>query len=128
MPRLVCIDDMAAAFRPGEHVFLPGSAGEPAALLAALAARPERSRGLRIMSTAVPGINTLPMDALDPTAEVTGLFMAPGLRRAQAEGRFRNLPLSFGGFAAHVRDTLPVGTCVVHVAPPDAAGRCSLGA
>lgn len=128
MPRIVSIDTMAEVFRPGERVYLPGSAGEPTALLAALVARPERSRGLRITTSAVPGINALPVDALDPSVEVTGLFMQPGLRRAQLEGRFRTLPLSLGGFVAHVRDWLAIDTCVVHVAPPDAAGRCSLGA
>lgn len=119
---------MAEALRPGERVYLPGSVGEPTALLAALVARPELSRGLHILSSAVPGINLLPLDALDPSAEVTGLFMQPGLRRAQREGRFRHLPLSFGGFVQHVRERLAIDICVVHVAPPDAAGRCSLGA
>lgn len=128
MPRTVSAAVMAQAFQPGERVFLPGSAGEPSALLDAMVADPETSRGLRITSTAVPGINQLPMDALHPTAEATGLFMQPSLRRAQAEGRFHTLPLSFAGFAAHVRDRLEVDTCVVQVAPPDRNGRCSLGA
>ena len=128
MTRPVSLQAMADLFRPGESLYLPGSAGEPAALLAALAAQPERSRGLRILSSAVPGINRLPMEDLDRSAEVTGLFMQPELRRAQAEGRFRQLPLSFAGFVDHVRERVVVDTCVVHVSPPDAAGRCSLGA
>ena len=127
MARIVPVEAMADAFRPGERVYLPGSAGEPSALIAALVDRPVRSRRLRILSSAVPGINTLPVDALDPTAEVTGLFMQPGLRRAQREGRFHNLPLSFAGFVQHVQSQLVIDTCVVHVAPPNAAGRCSLG-
>ena len=128
MPRSVTIDAMADAFRPGERLYFPGSAGEPLALMTALAARPERSRGLRILSSAVPGINRMALDELDPSAEVTGLFMQPGLRRAQSEGRFRHLPLSFAGFVEHVCERVAIDTCVVHVAPPDAAGRCSLGA
>lgn len=127
-PRSVSIDAMADAFRPGERLYLPGSAGEPLALMTALAARPERSRGLRILSSAVPGINRLVLDELDRSTEVTGLFMQPGLRAAQRDGRFRHLPLSFAGFVDHVRERVTVDTCVVHVAPPDAAGRCSLGA
>ena len=128
MPRIVSVDAMADTFRPGECLYLPGSAGEPTALIATLVDQPARSRGMRIVSSAVPGINPLPIDALDPTAEVTGLFMQPGLRRAQREGRFHNLPLSFAGFVEHVQNRLVIDTCVVHVAPPDKAGRCSLGA
>ncbi|MGI4800856.1 MAG: acetyl-CoA hydrolase/transferase family protein [Janthinobacterium lividum] len=128
MPRAVSIDAMAEALRPGERVYLPGSAGEPTALLAALAARPACSRGLRILSSAVPGINRLAVDELDPDTEVTGLFMQPGLRRAQQEGRFRHLPIAFSAFVEHVRERVTMDTCVVQVSPPDAAGRCSFGA
>ena len=77
MPRSVSVAAMAAAFRPGERVYLPGSAGEPAPLWAALLAQPDLSRGLDITSTAVPGINRLPLDALDSSAVATGLFMQP---------------------------------------------------
>lgn len=45
--------------------------------MAALAARPDRSRDLRILSGAIPGINRLAPDELQPTARVTGLFMQP---------------------------------------------------
>lgn len=128
MPRTVPVAAMVTALRPGESIYLPGSAGEPIAFLSALVAQPERSRGLRIVTSAVPGINTLPIDALDASVQVTGLFMQPGLRQAQCEGRFRTLPLCFSGFVEHVRDWLAVDTCVVQVAPPDPAGRCSLGA
>jgi acyl-CoA hydrolase len=127
MTRSVPITVMADALQPGERVFLPGSTGEPLALLAELAARPECSRGLHILSTAVPGINRVALDDLDPSVEMTGLFMQPGLRRAQREGRFKHLPLSFAGFVNHIRDRVTIDTCVVHVSPPDAAGRCSLG-
>ena len=128
MPTRLAIEALADAIQPGESLYLPGSAGEPTALLMALAARPERTLRTRILSSAVPGINKLPVDALDPSVEITGLFMQPDLRKAQRDGRFRQLPLSFGGFVKHVRERLVVDTCVVQVSPPDAAGRCSLGA
>lgn len=128
MARSVSIEALADAIRPGESLYLPGSAGEPVALMAALAARPDRSRDLRILSSAIPGINRMAPDDLHPSAQVTGLFMQPGLRRAQHEGRFRHLPITFSGFVDHLRERVAVETCVVQVAPPNAAGRCSLGA
>ena len=83
---------------------------------------------MRITTSAVPGINAVPVDTLDPSAIVTGLFMQPGLRVAQREGRFCHLPLAFSGFVDVLRHRAAFDTCVVHVAPPDAEGRCSLGA
>jgi acyl-CoA hydrolase len=67
------------------------------------------------------------MDRLDDSATVTGVFMQPGLRAAQAAGRYRHLPASFSGFVRHVRERVELDTCILQVAPPDAAGRCSLG-
>lgn len=128
MPRAVSIETMADALRRGERVYLPGSAGEPTALLAALATRPECSRGLRILSSAVPGINRPALDDLDPSAVMTGLFMQPGLRRAQQEGRFKHLPIAFSALVEHVRERVTMDTCVIQVSPPDAAGNCSFGA
>lgn len=128
MPAAATPDALVDALAAGERLYLPGSAGEPTAFLRALAARPEATRGLDITTSAVPGINPLPLDALDATARVTGLFMQPALRAAQAQGRFRHLPLAFSGFVAHLRDRAAFDTCVVQVAPPDGQGRCSLGA
>ncbi len=44
-------------------------------------------------------------DDVAPSATVTGLFMQPGFRAAQAEGRFRHLPLPFSGFVDHLAAT-----------------------
>jgi acyl-CoA hydrolase len=122
----VTLEGLAERIRPGALTFLPGSAGEPAPLLDLWRADPERTRGLHLLTSAIPGINAMRSEDWDPSAMVTGLFMQPGLRAAQAEGRFRHLPVSYGAF---VRDLarLSFDTAVVQVAPPDAEGRCSLG-
>lgn len=126
--RSVSIAALADAIAPGESLYMPGSAAEPLDLLKVFAERPERTRNLRILSSGVPGINKVSLDALHPGVEMTGLFMQPGLRNAQQEGRFRHLPLSFSGFVEHIRERVEIDTCIVMVAPPDASGRCSLGA
>ena len=127
MPRLLTIPQLADTLAGGGLAYIPGSAGEPTPLLDLWAADPERTRDARILTSLVPGINTLAMDGLHPTATVTGLFMQPAWQAAQAAGRFRHLPLSYSGFVRHVRERVAADTCVVHVSPPDAAGRCSLG-
>ncbi len=107
--------------------YIPGSAAEPTPLLELWASDPDRTRGAQILTSLVPGINSLSLDHLHPTATVTGLFMQPAWQAAQAAGRFRHVPLSYSGFTRHVRERVRPDTCVVHVSPPDRAGRCSFG-
>lgn len=128
MTRIVSIAALAEAISPGESLYMPGSAAEPIALLQALAERPDSARDLRIVTSIVPGINRVALEGFDASVEMTGLFMQPGLRQAQQEGRFRHLPVSFSGFVDHVRERVNIDSCIVTVAPPDAQGRCSLGA
>lgn len=114
--------------RPGHRVFVAGSSGEPTALLGAWRADPERTRGIDIVTSLVPGINTLDIAALHSTATVTGLFMQPAFAEAQRHGRFRHLPISYGGFSRALSDgDLTFDVCVVQVSRPDAEGRGSLG-
>ena len=127
MPRTLTVPQLAEELAGGGLTYIPGSAGEPTPLLDLWAADPERTRGARILTSLVPGINGMAMDALHPSSTVTGLFMQPAWQAAHAAGRFRHLPLSYSGFVRHVRERVAADACVVHVSPPDAAGRCSLG-
>ncbi|CAN5419468.1 acetyl-CoA hydrolase/transferase C-terminal domain-containing protein [soil metagenome] len=116
------------AIRPGDRVFIPGSSGEPSAVLTAWREDPDRTKNLDIVTSLVPGINGLDLERLHPTARVTGLFMQPAFARAHREGRYRHLPLSYGGFDRAVRDTnRPFDVCVVQVAEPGVDGLCSMG-
>ena len=125
MPRTVSLAALVGQFAPGERVFLPGSAGEIPALTEALfspAAPP-----LNITASFVPGINRVPLERLPQGATFASMFAQPTIPQAQEQGRFRHLPLSYGGFASYLRHRASFDTCIVHVAPPDADGRCSLG-
>lgn len=114
-------------FGPRERIFISGSSGEPTGLMEAMLAAGERAQGWEILTSFVAGINPLKIDAATPGPRVTGLFMQPGVSAAHASGRFRHLPLAYSGFLRHIRDRVEVDTCIVQVAPPDAAGQCSLG-
>jgi len=122
------IETVLEAIRPGDRVFVPGSSGEPTALLAAWAEDPALTRGLNIVTSLVPGINTLDLNRLHPTARVTGLFMQPAFEEAARSGRYRHLPLGYGGFTRMLADgELTFDVCVAQVAPPDSNGDCSTG-
>jgi hypothetical protein len=97
MPRgaeSLTLAQLAASFKPGGSVFIPGSAAEPTPLLELWASEPELTRGLRILTSLVPGINNLAVDRLHDSAVVSGMFMLPGLQAEQRNGRYRHLPMS----------------------------------
>ena len=127
MPALVSIDELTTLVKPGDEVYLPGSSGAPIAFVDALLQDSQRSEGLQLLSTYVPGINTLDIDRLHPTARVSGLFMHPAFGAAQRDGRYRMLPMTYASFVRHIRDAFTPDLTVVQIAPPDSQGRCSLG-
>lgn len=120
---------LLAELEPGARVFLPGSAGEPDGLVAAMCA--PGAPPLDLTTSAVPGINPLPLDRLPEGTRVTGLFAHSDRVTKGAvaweSGIFRQLPLSYGAFVKHLGAVAPFDATIVHVAPPDADGLCSLG-
>ncbi len=128
MSRALSIGALADVVEPGDLVYLPGGVTTPVPFIEELQREIGRSRGLRVLTSIAPGIdNPLDLDRLDETAVVTGLFMQPSLTQAQRTGRYRALPVSYGGFVRQLRESEAIDLVVVQVTPPDAAGRCSLG-
>lgn len=122
------VDDARALVRlitPGERIYLPGAAAEVPSLVDALCEN--GAPPVTITATFVPGINRAPLDRLPQGTTYESLFAQPGPPGAQLAGRFRQLPVSYGAYAALLaRSSFDI--CVVHVTPPDANGLCSLGA
>lgn len=128
MSQRLAPENLAELVTPGGLVFLPGGVTVPTAFVHDLQRDAKRSQGLRMLTSIAPGLyNPLDVDRLDASAVVTGLFMQPGLTQAQRSGRFRMLPMSFGGFLRHMREEVDLDLAVVQVAPPNASGDCSLG-
>lgn len=126
-PVRVVAEALSSLVRSGELVYVPGASGAPLPFVSSLLAHREHQKDLRVLTSYVPGINTLDMRAIDESAIVTGLFMHAGLQGAQRAGQYRCLPLSYAGFVRHVLDTVHTDLAVVQLAPPDAQGNCSLG-
>lgn len=119
--------ELAQLVKPNDHIFIPGSSGEPSAFVSALMREPNSTRHLRILTSYVPGINKLDIDRFEPTASVSGLFMQPGLHDAQRDGRYRFLPITYAGFVRHIRENVELDLTVVQISPPDDQGLCTLG-
>ncbi|MCK8683273.1 acetyl-CoA hydrolase/transferase family protein [Pseudomonas umsongensis] len=123
----VAVADLPGLIEPGKWVFVPGSSGAPQAFMEALQSSQENSRDLRLLTTYVPGINALDMTRFHSSAQITGLFMQPGLGEAQRDGRYRHLPLSYAGFNRHLADAVDIDLLVIQVSPANSHGQCSLG-
>lgn len=124
-PRLADATAMARLFAPGERVFLPGSAAEVPALIAALS--DGVTPPLDITGTLVPGINASPVEHLPAGSVYSSIFALPAPKGAHATGKMRHLAMSYGTFARRL-ESMAFDTVVVQVSPPDADGMCSLGA
>ncbi|BCG04914.1 4-hydroxybutyrate CoA-transferase (plasmid) [Paraburkholderia sp. PGU19] len=127
MAEYIAEAELAQLVKPHDHIFIPGSSGEPSAFMSALLRERNCTQHLRILTSYVPGINKLAIDRFEPTASVSGLFMQPGLHDAQRDGRYRFLPVTYAGFVRHLRENVELDLTVVQVSPPDDQGLCSLG-
>ena len=116
---------LAALLRPGERIYLPGSTGEAPGLTEVLFC--ENAPPLDVTASFVPGVNAVPVERFPAGTTWTSMFAPPTIAEAQSSGVFRHLPMSYSAFARRLRDNLNFDTSIVHVAPPDEAGRCSLG-
>lgn len=126
-PRRVTVEALSGLVLPGQLVYVPGASSAPLDFVSSLLSHPEHQQDLRLLTSYVPGINTLDMRFMDASAIVTGLFMHAGLQAAQRSGQYRCLPLSYAGFVRHVLDKVDTDLAVVQLAPPDSEGNCSLG-
>lgn len=110
-------------FQKNERVFLPGSSGEPSALVNELLG----TTGVEVTTSFVPGINDLAARSFGAGTLVSGFFMQPGLSDAQRSGCYRHLPYSYAGIVKWLNQAEAFDCCVVQVTPPDKSGICSLG-
>jgi acyl-CoA hydrolase len=113
--------------RPGDKVYVAGSAAEPTDVFAWLQQDPARSAGLEITSSLVPGINRFEVDRLHPSAKLVAPFMQSGFRVAHRQGRFVQLPLSYSGVARYIQDFYEPDIAFCVVSPPDEKGYVSMG-
>jgi len=127
MPQSIPAARVPGLLRPGMRVFIQAGAGEPLLIQAALGNEPEASAGVEYVSALTPGVNEFDYAGLHPDARMEGFFVSPPQRASFAAGKLRFLPLNYSLIYDHLEASDPLDICFVQVAPPDAAGRCSLG-
>jgi acyl-CoA hydrolase len=125
------IDTPAAALRairdrlgPGPlRIYVPGAAAEPLCLAESIRSDGELGRGFTAVGVWIPGINTTDWSQLMDGAETT--FTSTTWAQSQAEGRMKILPLAYSQTWVWLSRT-PLDVAIIQVAPPNAAGDCSL--
>ena len=124
----ISMAELASTFEDGEVVFLAGSCGEPIELSTLLADPAARVADAHFVTPFVPGINGRCLARPGRRSRLTVFFMQPSLGAAASEGRVDFKPLSYSAIQRHLSDPATrIDTVVVQMAPPDPAGRCSLG-
>ena len=114
--------EMASLFRPGQRVFVAGSANEPTALLAELA-QTALPADLHYLHFPLPGYNRIDFTQFSPNAHMTTFFMSPDLRNAVPE-RLHFLPMQMRAVYDYL--SADVDVFVLQVAR-DANGELRLG-
>jgi acyl-CoA hydrolase len=126
MPQLIAAEDVAGLLRPGMTVYVAGLAGESPLLAEALARNPEQCAGIRFIGVWLPGFNRIDYAGLHPDARATAFFVGAELRNSFVAGAIDFVPISYFNIYRYLRACM-VGMAFLHVSPPDAEGRVSLG-
>ena len=126
MPVALTLADAVRRLEPGSTVYVPGSSGESAPLVAALKAESAACAEVRFTGVWLPGVNRVDYGDIHPAARASGFFVAPEYRTSFAAGRFAYHPIPYsaipGWFARRGIDV-----AFLHLSPPDADGLCSVG-
>lgn len=120
---MISAREAAALGRGAGRVLIAGSAGEPVALLDAVASDPEVWRGVTLTGAFIPGVNDRAFGALAPGGRVETIFATEGLRDRPATAM---LPLHYTAFWDRLARPGVVDLVVLAV-PPPRDGTVSLG-
>lgn len=119
----------AQAVRSGDTIFIGGVCSEPQAFLAALVSRAEELENVTIIHQRVLGSMEYARDGMQAHFRHKGVFLGPAAREAVANGRADFVPINLSDVEAELlTGQLRPDVTVLQCSPPDAMGRCNLGA
>jgi 4-hydroxybutyrate CoA-transferase len=112
--------------KPGMRVFVHAGASLPRDFTDALAAEPERARGVEFIGAFIPGVNNFDFAALAPDARMISTFGGAFHRKSPARSRIEVLPKGYMSFVRYLADQ-NFDLAILHLAPAGANGRLSFG-
>ena len=118
----------AALVKPGDRVFVHGSAATPLTLVHALFDRASELHDVELVSVSTMGDLGLDRPGVREAFFVNALFVSANVRAVVDTDRGDYVPVFLSEiprlFEAGI---LPIDVALVHVSPPDRHGYCSLG-
>jgi 4-hydroxybutyrate CoA-transferase len=126
MPTSTSPRDILDLLAPGMRVFVHAGASLPGDFTDALAAEPERARGVEFTGAFIAGVNDFDFAALAPQARMVTTFGGGFHRKSPASERIHVLPKGYMSFVRYLAEQ-EFDLTVLHLAPPAADGRLSYG-
>jgi len=117
------------AIRPGDRIFFSIASGQPQTLLQALADDFEYYQNVEVINGYLLAEHPLAKEGLESSFRCISFQNSPSLRKDWEEGRIDFLPIRYSDVprAFSRQGPIPIDVALIQVAPPDSAGRVSLG-
>ena len=125
-PPALAREQLSRWFKPGARVYWPGAAGHSPLFEEWLREEPGLAAGVWFCGAWLPGINRFDPTALHADARATAFFLAPEFHAAWQRGALDFLPLHYSAVEDYLGTPGRFDVLMLHVAPPDDAGLCSL--
>ena len=120
--------EAVSIIKPGDRVYVHGSAQTPTSLLKAVADQANRLKDVEFVFITVYGNIEIDKPEYANRFKINSLFVSASIRAAVSEGRADYVPVFLSEIPdLFKRNILPINVALVQVSPPDKHGYCSLG-
>ncbi len=124
----ILAEEAVKLIKPGNRVFIHGSAATPLHILRALQKRYNELRDVELVSITTLGDISFSSPLYKDIFFINSLFVSENNRAAVNSSQGDYIPVFLSQIPQLFReDILPLDVAIVHVSPPDAHGYCSLG-
>jgi acyl-CoA hydrolase len=120
------LNEVSSKLRRDTSVFVHGTATEPRALLENWVANPSHLRGVRVLTSFIPGVNTYKLAGLARDQHIVAFMNHSAYADAEASGQLTALRLSYSELGRYIAESPRLDTAFVQVAPMK-NGRYSTG-
>lgn len=127
MPAALSSGCFADLIRASREIYAPGCAGHSGVFEQWLREQPECAADATFSGVHIPTVNRFDFASLTPTTRFRGIFLSSERRAAWEDGRVLHLPISYLDTWRWLGSAAQFDLALIQVAPPDAAGNCSLG-
>ncbi|HWR32510.1 MAG TPA: acetyl-CoA hydrolase/transferase C-terminal domain-containing protein [Chitinophagaceae bacterium] len=121
-------EEALSVVKPGDRVYVHGSAQTPTLLLKALAGHANRLKDVELVFISVYGDIQVDKPEYAGIFQINSMFVSASIRRDVNEGRADYIPVFLSEIPELFKQNiLPLDVALVQVSPPDIHGYCSLG-